>query len=41
LLLNPICLLKYVLYCEQIFFCSYFDPDYSTTGLTVTVLSRV
>jgi hypothetical protein len=33
------CLLKCVLYCEQIF--SYFDPDYLTSGLTITGLVRV
>jgi hypothetical protein len=39
LLLNPTCLLKYVLNCEQNF--SYFDTDFPTYGLTVTGLARV
>jgi hypothetical protein len=33
--LNIMCLLKYVLNCEQHF--SFFDPDYPTTGLTSRV----
>jgi hypothetical protein len=33
------CLLKYVLNCEQNF--SFFDLDYPTPGLTVTGLARV
>jgi hypothetical protein len=33
------CLLTCVLNCEQHF--SYFDPDYPTSGLTVTGLARV
>jgi hypothetical protein len=36
--LNATCLLKYVLNCEQHF--SFFGLDYSTSGLTVTGLSR-
>jgi hypothetical protein len=35
------CLLKYVLNLNRIFRFSYFDPDYPTSGLTVTELSRV
>jgi hypothetical protein len=37
--LNAVCLLEYVHNCEQHF--SYFDPDYLTSGLTVTVLVSV
>jgi hypothetical protein len=37
--LNAMCLLKYVLNSEEHF--SYFDPDYPTSGLTVTGLARV
>jgi hypothetical protein len=37
--LNPTCLLKFVLNCEQHF--SYFDLEYPTPGLTVTGLPRV
>jgi hypothetical protein len=36
---NVMCILKRVLSCEQHFL--YFDPDYATYGLTVTVLVRV
>jgi hypothetical protein len=40
--LNATCLLKYVLNCEQHFFYfSCFDPDYPTSGLTITGLARV
>jgi hypothetical protein len=37
--LNAMCLLKYVLNCEQYF--SHFESDYPTSGLTVTGLMRV
>jgi hypothetical protein len=33
------CLLEYVLNCDQNF--TYFDPDYPTSGLTLTGLTRV
>jgi hypothetical protein len=35
------CLSKYVLNCEQKFYFSCLDPDYPTSGLTVTGLARV
>jgi hypothetical protein len=39
LLLNAMCLLKYVLDCEKNYL--NFDPDYPKYGLTVTGLARV
>jgi hypothetical protein len=37
--LSAMCFLRYVLNCEQ--HSSYFDADYPTAGLTVTVLASV